>query len=79
MFSVKQMSDFAYPELPTFISEKNFPLCSLPYTHTRTHQIFHKPENIGVLKKCIVVSDGLHCCQLSETGIGCIGAKVGKY
>ena len=36
-FSVKQMSDFAYPELPTFISAKNFPLCSLPYTHTHTH------------------------------------------
>ena len=45
------MSDFAYPELPTFISAKNFPFCSLPYTYTHTHQIFHKPENIGVLKK----------------------------
>lgn len=37
IFSVKQMSDFAYPVLPTFISAKNFPLCSLPYTHTHIH------------------------------------------
>ena len=33
------MSDFAYPVLPTFISAKNFPLCSLPYTHTHTYTL----------------------------------------